>query len=68
MIFILEDTWTYETSYNNIITSNSEADDIINYAKINNIECKILSVKELYDYDSYDFLKCIYFCNTDIVQ
>jgi hypothetical protein len=58
MIFILEDTWT----------SNSEADDIINYAKINNIECKILSVRELYDYNSYDFLKSIYFSNTDIVQ
>ena len=67
MIFILEDTWTYETNYNAII-SNSEADDIINYAKINNIECKILSVRELYEYDSNDFLKCIFFCNTDIVQ
>ena len=59
MIFIIENTWTID----------GEANDIINYTNNNKIECKILSVDELYEYDSINFIKnCVYFCNTDIVQ
>lgn len=55
MIILLEDTW--------------EAEDIkiyfSNFKEYNVIE---LSVDELFKYDSNEFFKTIYFCNTDIVQ
>src|SRR3989344_4432060 len=58
MQFLLEDSWNID----------GEAEDIILYAKNNNIECKILDYQTLYDLDSKYFLSCVYFCNTDIVQ
>lgn len=58
MRFILEDTWT----------ADNEADDIIEYSTENAIKCKILTVDELYAFNTADFFRCVYFCNTDIVQ
>ena len=58
MKILLEDNWTYD----------GEADDIIEYSKINNIECIILNKNELLQLDSCYFLENIYFCNTEIVQ
>jgi hypothetical protein len=58
MNIILEDKWTVD----------GEADDIIEYCKKNNYVCHILTYDEIYNYDTYEFFKCIYFCNTDLVQ
>ena len=58
MIFYLEDVWN----------EDGEADDIIEYACVNNIELKIKSYADLMKIKSVDFLSEIYFCNTDIVQ
>jgi len=54
MIVLLEDTW--------------EAEDIKQYCRLHNYECRELSVDCLMSYDSNEFLSCVYFCNTDIVQ
>ena len=51
-VVLLEDSW--------------EAIDIIDFCKNKQIECIILSEKELYERS--DFLQCVYFCNTDIVR
>ncbi len=58
MLFLLENTWTID----------GEADDIIDFCKKNNYECKILNVQQLYELNSIYFLNNVYFCNTDIVQ
>lgn len=52
MTVLIEDTWN--------------AQDIINYCIVNDLEYKVLTVKELYKYPK--FLDNIYFCNTDIVR
>jgi hypothetical protein len=58
MKILLEDKWTLD----------NESDDIIEYANKNNFEINILTYDKLINYDSYKFVKCIFFCNTDIVQ
>lgn len=58
MIVLLEDSWCV----------NNEADDIIKYCKENNHKLEILSYDLLMNYNSTEFIKSIYFCNTDIVQ
>ena len=52
MIVLLEDRW--------------EAHDIIEFCRNKQIECLVLSEKQLYERS--DFLECVYFCNTDIVR
>lgn len=58
MKFIIEKSWN----------DYGEAQDIINYCDSNEFEYKLLTFDEIYNYDSYDFFKSIYFCNTDLVQ
>ena len=51
-----------------LVEDSWEAEDIVQYCMRDNIECRVLSPKELTELDSNEFMQYVPFCSTDIVR